>query len=385
MNYCIAQFEKVKDFNKVGQIAGHNFRTHLSQADQKRIDTNYTKYNEVAFNSLGVDTTNTSSLSEKIKDFFDKEKIEIKKDNVLAIDLVLSASPEYWGEWKKNGKITPEGQKKIDEFKAVQVNFMKEQFGSNFKLMVMHYDESTPHGHALVTTEEAKVVKYKNRFGESEKNKVVLNAKRWNPSFWKFTFLNNFAKHNKKLNLVRGKMDSKAEKITIKEYHNEIEKAINTDYSKAIGKMLSKVEEDLSFVNTKAMVMSAFESVFKPEFEKLLNSNKTFKSLKGGVKKEYANYIKIKEKLEKELKETLELKDHYQDGLSIRMRLEKELEELTPYRKAFEKEVELRVEQRLEKVVEEKDQEIASLKNELNEFKKKAGIKTIAKPKPKSA
>lgn len=302
--YTIAEFGKVKTAQKFASMSNHNFRIHLSVADKKRIDTTRSHLNQVLFNPLNISTTETSDTNQKITEYFKANEVKIQKDSVLAVDLILTTSPEFWGDWQVNGKITPAGQKKLDDWIPVQMDFVKKKFGeSAVKLAILHLDEKTPHIHIILTPEETKTLKYKNQYGSQEKVSTTLNAKRWNPNFWK-KFLTQYATANKKFGLKRPIEDSTAKKIPIKEFEKMIEVASKTDYTKAIYSMFNEVGEQLSMVNTRAKVEELLVNHLLPKLNPLLNSNKAMKKLLGKDRTaEYARNKKLANELADKLTE----------------------------------------------------------------------------------
>ncbi|MBN4676326.1 plasmid recombination protein [Pandoraea nosoerga] len=172
--YCIAGFEKVKSTLEFSQMANHNFRLHLTKEESKRIDSSRSHLNRILLNPLEVDTKKSGDLNKKIQDYYLKNEVQVKEDSVLAVDMVLTTSPEFFQDgnlkdgatWHKNGRIRPEYQKKIDEWVVAQMDFVKNLFGeSAIKMAVLHLDETTPHIHIILTPEQTKVLKYKNQFG----------------------------------------------------------------------------------------------------------------------------------------------------------------------------------------------------------------------------
>ncbi len=300
--YTIANFDKVKTAQQFSAMSNHNFRIHLSVADKKRIDSSRSHLNQILFNPLNVSNTDAKDTSIKINQYFKSQNIEVKKDSVLAVDLILTTSPEFWGEWHKNGKITEDAQKKLDEWVAVQLEFVKKKFGENaVKLAILHLDETTPHIHILLTPEETKTLKYKNQYGSQEKISTSLNAKRWNPTFWT-KFLTQYAIANKKFGLKRPIEGSNSQKVSIKEYQKMIELASKTDYTKAIHEMFNEVGEQLSMVNTRAKVEELLVHNLLPKLNPYLNSNKAMKKLLGKDRAiEYARNKALTKKLEDEL------------------------------------------------------------------------------------
>lgn len=300
--YTIANFDKVKTAQEFSAMSNHNFRIHLSVADKKRIDSSRSHLNQILFNPLNISTTDAKDTNIKINEYFKTNNVEIKKDSVLAVDLILTTSPEFWGEWQKNGKITGDAQKKLDEWVAVQMEFVKKKFGENaVKLAILHLDETTPHIHILLTPEETKTLKYKNQYGSQEKIATTLNANRWNPTFWK-KFLTQYANANKHFGLKRPIENSTAQKVPLKEFYSMVEQASKADYTKAIHKMFNEVGEQLSMVNTRAKVEELLVNNLLPKLNPLLNSNKAMKKLLGKDRSiEYARNKALAKKLEDEL------------------------------------------------------------------------------------
>ncbi|MBR8160038.1 MobV family relaxase [Burkholderia vietnamiensis] len=303
--YCIAKFDKVKERQKFSAMASHNFRIHLTQIEAKRIDSTRSHLNRILINPLGIDSKNSGDMGRKIFSFYEKNQIAVRDDSVLAVDLVLTTSPEFFRDaegkaWHAGGKIRPEFQKKIDEWVATQIDFVKKQFGeSAIKMAVLHLDETTPHIHFVVTPEETKELKYKNQFGEHKKVATSLNAKRWNPSFWK-KFLTNYEKSNKKFGLRKGEEGSMAENVDLKAFGKLVSDATNQDYSKAIEKMIDGLKDDLSGFHTKDGAKKILLEKLLPQLNPLLKSNRALKKVVGLDRaKEYEAIKQMKAKLEK--------------------------------------------------------------------------------------
>ena len=59
-------------------------------------------------------------------------------------------------------------------------------------------DESTDHIHVIISTEETKTQRFKNRYGEGEKKVTSLNAKRFDRTYL-IDLHTRYANHNKSL------------------------------------------------------------------------------------------------------------------------------------------------------------------------------------------
>ncbi len=323
--YCIAGFEKVKSAHEFVSIANHNNRIKLSEKDKDRVDQKRSHLNKVVCNPLGIDPKDAADINQKIQDFYNDNKIKVRKDNVLAIDLMLTTSPEFWGEWQKNGVLSD--PQKIDDWVQTQLDYLEKTFGKDaVKYAVVHLDEKTPHMHVLITPEETKTKKYKNQKGEFFKTETALNADRWNPAFWKNKFLSGYAKANAKYGLTRGEMDSQAENVPVDEFYQKMKTAMSVDYKKAVAKILGEVINELSIVNTKSGVEKILNEKLLPKLTPMFKSQKVLKEyLKLDRTGEYKKIQDLKKKLEADMAEVNEQKEHYGKGLRRIMSLEDEL------------------------------------------------------------
>lgn len=208
--YNSLRAQKIKDRSTINSAAAHNFRLHT----QPNIDASRSDQNQVLLNNLEADLTTKTGVSKAFMGLYDELGAKQTKESVLALEMIITASPEAFEA------MTP---KQVDQWAREQVEFAQEQFGQNCRLAVLHMDEKTPHIHFLISTEEKKLVKYKNRHGVSEKEKVTLNAKRWNPEFFK-KLHDDHGSFNEKWGLKRGDKGSKKVHQTVKEYYAALNK-----------------------------------------------------------------------------------------------------------------------------------------------------------------
>ena len=162
--YAILRAKKIKTKIQITNASEHNLRLR----NQNNIDPDRSELNQILFNPLGIDQKSPSSFQEKLSEFYSDIGVKEKKDNVLLYEYVATASPDFF----KNKSV-----KQIGKWASDQVKFMKDQFGTQLKLAVLHLDERTPHVHFFVSTELKSVKKYKNRYGECEKETWSLNSK----------------------------------------------------------------------------------------------------------------------------------------------------------------------------------------------------------------
>jgi len=152
MNNNILRTGKVKTRMDITQAVEHILRLRM----QANIDASKSNQNCVLVNSLNADLDKASSLQEKLSEHYDSLGIKEKQDNVLMMEFIVSASPEFFE------KMEPS---KIKEWAEHQVKFFKSEFGEQLKIAVLHLDEKTPHLHFMIGTELESVKKYKNQKG----------------------------------------------------------------------------------------------------------------------------------------------------------------------------------------------------------------------------
>lgn len=161
---------------------------------QSNIDESRSEQNEILYNSLDADMTKATSIQDKLSEFYACLGIKERKDNVLMLEFVATASPDFF-----KGKTIEQ----IGRWAADQVKFMKNEFGEQLKFAVLHMDESSPHIHFLISTELKSLKRYKNQKGEFHKETWSLNAKRYDPEFL-VGLQDRYAEHNGKWKLRRG-------------------------------------------------------------------------------------------------------------------------------------------------------------------------------------
>lgn len=257
MNNCIIGFQKVKENSKLARLAEHIFR-FMSRSDGKeRIDQPRTHFNKTILDKFGI--KKTSDLSTKLKAFYDKKGIVVKKENVLAVDLMITTSPEYWGNWQQR-LGTPEFEEELKIWYDFQLKILEDTYGKDaVKIAVLHLDETTPHLHVIVTPEEEKEVTFKNRYGITKKTKTILNNNRWNPDFYQ-KFYNTFCEKNKeKFGLERGKENNEVKNIPLKDLKLILAKEIAR--TKKLG---NKYAESLQTDDAnKALIMTQHKEILK--------------------------------------------------------------------------------------------------------------------------
>lgn len=137
MQYAILRHGKIKA-PLMGAAVAHNHRT--SSVEKINIDASQTSLNLV----LKAEGTVAERLVTKLKTLTTK----VRKDAVVAVELVLSASPE-WFDGLATDRKALHGHPKFREWVKASMAWARGEFGKNILDVSLHMDESSPHMHIL--------------------------------------------------------------------------------------------------------------------------------------------------------------------------------------------------------------------------------------------
>ncbi len=131
MSYAILRMEKIKSFGQMKAADDHNRRLReVENADPERTPKN----REL------VELTHRT-LVETVKAHLEKNEIrKWRKDAVLATEVLMTASPEFFHDPKNS----------IEAWTEANMKWLRARFGENLVHAVLHLDEATPHIHAMV-------------------------------------------------------------------------------------------------------------------------------------------------------------------------------------------------------------------------------------------
>lgn len=191
-DYVILRHTKLKSYGEIGGSLDHTYRL----IDTPNSDSSRLNLNEHDFNKK-------TDVVQSIKNRVD-QRIKERPDNVLCVEYLVTASPD-WSGW---------GTDKETEFFNLQKERLIKKWGTENVISThIHRDETTPH-----------MIVYIVPFDEEKK---VLNCKKWLDGRKLLqeeqTEAAEIVKH---LGLSRGIKNSKAEHRTIKQ-HYEIVNQIN--------------------------------------------------------------------------------------------------------------------------------------------------------------
>ncbi|MBF2078912.1 MAG: plasmid recombination protein [Synechococcales cyanobacterium T60_A2020_003] len=165
---AIFRISKLKSFGAIAGAERHNSRTRETlNADPDRAQDNFVFIGD----------------GDRPLEVLARERIggqKIRKNAVLAIDVFISASPEYFrpdnpgeaGYWERD---------RFEDWLAVNEAFLKEEFGErNILRAECHLDEATPHIHAVVVplTDQGKL-SYRRLYGGKRTELSQLQDRAW--------------------------------------------------------------------------------------------------------------------------------------------------------------------------------------------------------------
>lgn len=137
MQYAILRHGKIKA-PLMGAAVAHNNRT--SKLEKCNIDATLTPLNQV----LKMEGTVAERLANKLKTLTTK----VRKDAVVAVELMLSASPEWFDGLAKDRAVLHQ-HPKFRQWANNTMKWARQEFGQNIIDVALHMDESSPHMHVL--------------------------------------------------------------------------------------------------------------------------------------------------------------------------------------------------------------------------------------------
>ncbi len=198
MPHAIARIAKLKAGN-VGSSEQHTKRVRETPNANPEIDN-------IRF--IGqADTANSQTLEALVRQRIGEQTI--RKNAVLCVEMLLTASPEYFrpDEPSKAGYYHPE---RLQDFQQAVHKWLDDQYGDRIVRAELHLDEATPHVHAyLVPLDERGKLNCRGLFGGRQK----LSK-----------FQDSYAEAMSPLGLERGIKGSRARHTTVKEYYAAVTK-----------------------------------------------------------------------------------------------------------------------------------------------------------------
>ena len=135
--YAVLRIQKLKSWGDIAGSDAHNYRERETpNADAERTPDNSTFAGDPAQDSV-----------EAIKSAIGNQNI--RKNAVLAVEMLLSASPEHFIPDDKS-KAGSYDLSRAWEWAETSAQWLRERYGNRVIKAVMHLDEATPHMHATI-------------------------------------------------------------------------------------------------------------------------------------------------------------------------------------------------------------------------------------------
>ena len=210
-NYAILRVGKIKMGN-VNATAFHNLRLR----ETFNADPAKTNQNKILVGG--------KDLKGDLKNHLAKNGIDkFRKDAVVLAEVLLSASPDFFeraNAWEK------------EDWERAQVNFLKEKYGEDLLQAVIHYDEKTPHVHAMICP----IIRDKEKPRLAMKDHKNLSGKH------NLTRLQSaYAREMEHLGLSRGEKKSHVKHQDIKTFYGFLEAGKNEGYTEVKKRTVNSV------------------------------------------------------------------------------------------------------------------------------------------------
>lgn len=208
--YSIIRKRKHKSIASLRSREKHTYRTQPTpNADPAKAHKN-----KLLFGSLEY----AEGIESELKKYSAEGKI-IRTNAVVAIEYLLTASPEFFDNGAKN-----ERDERLKNWCEAQIEFVKKEHGAeNIACMYLHLDEKSPHIEAFVVPIDPKGKLNCKHFLGARNALSMLQTK--------------YATHNAKFGLKRGQTGSRATHQEVKKFYKQIQtpaKVTNENLLKAV-------------------------------------------------------------------------------------------------------------------------------------------------------
>jgi hypothetical protein len=309
--YSIIRKRKHKSIASLRSRENHTYRREPTpNADPEKLHKN-----KLLFGSLDY----ANMVECNLKKYHDSGK-NIRKNAVMSIEYLLTASPEFFDEGSKN-----ERDERLKKWCEAQIEFVKKEHGAgNIACMYLHLDEKTPHIEVFVVPIDPKGKLNCKYFLGARSALSILQTK--------------YATHNAGFGLKRGQTGSRATHQEVKKFYEQIKtksKVTSQDLQKAVKIDLPTISERLDpTIFLDSQQKKIFERVAKL-FSGAVYENKLIqqakKVLREWTRAEQDNQ-KMKYKLENE-------KDALLDKLQRQTKMVAQLDDLNLENKELKKEL----------------------------------------------
>lgn len=146
MNFAILRHNKLKSHGAIAKVFNHNARLKV----ENNIDPTRSHLNRIMDANGKITPVKQGWLNGRVRTRLRESGINrVKEGTVLAIEILMTTSPEWWEEQGPEGS---DGRKQAGvKWLRENMKYLVERFGAENVLSVaLHQDEQTPHLHAVV-------------------------------------------------------------------------------------------------------------------------------------------------------------------------------------------------------------------------------------------
>ena len=199
MAMVIFRIKKLKTMGNVGGAAMHNTR----EMETSNAITHDPSHSAIAIVSPPAGMSVVDALKEKL------EGVHVRSNAVLAVEVLISASPEYFRPDNPSAAGTWDIDK-LDAWRKAQEKFIAKEFPHAVSVM-LHLDEATPHYQIIdVPIDEKGKLNARGKYSGDTRNDKLKD--------WQ-TKAANAVRH---LGIERGVMGSKAEHKDVKRTYGQL-------------------------------------------------------------------------------------------------------------------------------------------------------------------
>lgn len=135
--FTVLRIQKLKTWGAIAAAGKHNHRER---------ETPNSDASKAAKNQYLVGTSDMDNLAAMKKAIGDQR---IRKNAVLGVEMLLSASPEFFRPGAPERAGTYDGSR-LEGWKNASMNWLQEKYGNRIVSASLHLDEATPHLHVLL-------------------------------------------------------------------------------------------------------------------------------------------------------------------------------------------------------------------------------------------
>lgn len=202
MAFAIMRIEKIKSYSTLRVVSDHNHRHR------------HTENVNPAKRHVNKCLVGSTDIVSDLKALYERKGIsKLRKNGVLAVEMVLAFSPE----WLKEGKLyRTDAKVLLSRWVKACLAWARTTFGDNVVNCVYHGDETSPHLHLVIG------VSYR----DTKRNGWRLSADHFFGSRAKLSALQtSHANAVEPLGLDRGIRNSKASHQTLQQFYKQLNKA----------------------------------------------------------------------------------------------------------------------------------------------------------------